>query len=48
MLPRVLDLVRDGRLDLEGALGPSYPLERSQDAIEASLAGSAGRVLVVP
>ena len=48
MLPRVLELVRAGTLDLEHALGPSFPLERVNEAVEASLAGVAGRVLVAP
>jgi len=47
-LPAMLDLVRDGRLDLASSVGPSFPLERADDAVEASLAGEAGRVLVVP
>jgi Zn-dependent alcohol dehydrogenase len=48
MLPRVLELVRSGELDLEHALGPAFPLERAQEAVEASLAGVPGRVLVLP
>jgi Zn-dependent alcohol dehydrogenase len=47
-LPAMLDLVRDGRLDLASSVGPSFPLERADDAVQASLAGEAGRVLVVP
>jgi S-(hydroxymethyl)glutathione dehydrogenase/alcohol dehydrogenase len=47
-LPALLDHLRAGVLDLEGMLGPSYPLDEANEAIEASLAGSAGRVLVVP
>jgi S-(hydroxymethyl)glutathione dehydrogenase/alcohol dehydrogenase len=47
-LPMLLDHVRAGRLLLGDLVGPSYPLERVDDAVEASLAGSAGRVLVVP
>jgi hypothetical protein len=35
-------------LALTPLLGPSFPLERVNDAIEASLAGSAGRVVVQP
>jgi S-(hydroxymethyl)glutathione dehydrogenase/alcohol dehydrogenase len=45
-LPGLLEHVRAGRVDLEKALGPSFPLERANDAIEAALAGAAGRVLV--
>jgi S-(hydroxymethyl)glutathione dehydrogenase / alcohol dehydrogenase len=45
-LPVLLEHVRAGRLLLRELVGPSFPLERVNDAIEASLAGSAGRVLV--
>jgi S-(hydroxymethyl)glutathione dehydrogenase/alcohol dehydrogenase len=45
-LPAVLEHVRVGRLDLAGALGPSFPLERANEAIEASMTEAAGRVLV--
>ncbi|MBA2359195.1 MAG: alcohol dehydrogenase catalytic domain-containing protein [Actinobacteria bacterium] len=47
-LPLLLEHVRAGRLDLASLVGPSYPLERVNEAIEASLAGSPGRVLVRP
>ncbi len=47
-LPVLLEHVRGGRLDLASMLGPSYPLERVEDAVQASLAGAPGRVLVVP
>jgi S-(hydroxymethyl)glutathione dehydrogenase / alcohol dehydrogenase len=47
-LPILLDHVRAGRLLLGELVGPAYTLERVNDAVEASLAGSAGRVLVVP
>jgi S-(hydroxymethyl)glutathione dehydrogenase / alcohol dehydrogenase len=47
-LPILLEHVRAGRLALRPLLGPSFPLERINDAIEASLAGSAGRVVVQP
>ena len=47
-LPRLLDLVRDGQLDLESALGPAYPLDEVNEAIAAALGGSPGRVLVTP
>ena len=47
-LPVLLEHVRAGRLLLHPLLGPSFPLERVNDAIEASLAGSAGRVVVQP
>ncbi len=45
-LPALIEHVRAGRLDLAGALGPSFPLARVDDAIAASLSGAAGRVLV--
>jgi len=47
-LPVLLDHVRAGRLKLAPLVGPSYPLAEINEAIEASLAGSAGRVLVTP
>jgi S-(hydroxymethyl)glutathione dehydrogenase/alcohol dehydrogenase len=47
-LPAMLELVREGRLELASSLGPSFPLDRVNEAIEASLAGEAGRVLVHP
>ena len=45
-LPLLLEHVRAGRLDLHGLVGPEFPLDRVNDAIETSLGGSAGRVLV--
>ena len=47
-LPTMLEHVRAGRLDLASSLGPSFPLDRVNDAVEASLAGEAGRVVVLP
>jgi S-(hydroxymethyl)glutathione dehydrogenase/alcohol dehydrogenase len=47
-LPILLGHVRAGRLKLRELLGPTYPLDRVNDAFEASLAGSPGRVLVRP
>lgn len=47
-LPHLLDDVREGRLELAALLGPSYPLEAADEAFRASLAGSAGRVIVTP
>ena len=47
-LPILLDHVRAGRLKLRELLGPSFPLERVNDAFEAALGGSPGRVLVIP
>jgi S-(hydroxymethyl)glutathione dehydrogenase/alcohol dehydrogenase len=47
-LPLLLEHVRAGRLELRELLGPTYSLDEVNDAIEASLAGAAGRVLVEP
>ena len=47
-LPRLLDLVRAGELELASLVGPSFPLEHADDAFRASLAGEPGRVLVIP
>jgi S-(hydroxymethyl)glutathione dehydrogenase/alcohol dehydrogenase len=47
-LPQLLAYVREGKLDLSGQLGPVYALEDINEAVEESLAGSAGRVLVTP
>jgi S-(hydroxymethyl)glutathione dehydrogenase / alcohol dehydrogenase len=47
-LPILLDHVRSGALDLRSQLGPRYPLDDANAAIEAALAGAPGRVLVVP
>ena len=47
-LPMLIDHVRAGRLDLASLVGPSYPLDEVNEAVEASLAGSPGRVLVTP
>jgi Zn-dependent alcohol dehydrogenase len=47
-LPMLLEHVRAGRLKLSELLGPSFPLGRVNDAFEAALAGSPGRVLVLP
>lgn len=46
-LPVLLEHVTEGRLLLEPMLGPRYPLEEVDAAFEESLAGAAGRVLVV-
>jgi Zn-dependent alcohol dehydrogenase len=40
--------VRAGRLRLRELLGPSYPLDQVNEAFDAALAGSPGRVLVIP
>jgi len=47
-LPLLLDHVRAGRLKLRELLGPTYPLEQVNEAFEAALSGSPGRVLVSP
>jgi Zn-dependent alcohol dehydrogenase len=47
-LPLLLEHVRAGRLRLAPLLGPTYPLERTEEAVQASLAGSPGRVVVEP
>jgi S-(hydroxymethyl)glutathione dehydrogenase/alcohol dehydrogenase len=47
-LPRLLDLVAGGDLELASLVGPSFPLDRADDAFRASLAGEPGRVLVKP
>jgi len=47
-LPILLEHVRAGRLDLASLVGPVYPLDNADEAIRASLAGVAGRVLVTP
>jgi S-(hydroxymethyl)glutathione dehydrogenase/alcohol dehydrogenase len=47
-LPVLLDHIREGRLELESMVGPRFPLDQVNEAFEASLAGSAGRVLVTP
>jgi S-(hydroxymethyl)glutathione dehydrogenase/alcohol dehydrogenase len=47
-LPILLDHVRGGRLDLASMVGPAFPLDRINDAVEASLSGEPGRVLVLP
>ena len=47
-LPILLDHVRAGRLELRSQLGPVFPLDRVNEAVEASLGGAPGRVLVAP
>ena len=47
-LPQLIDLVRGGELELASLVGPSFPLDRADDAFQASLAGEPGRVLVTP
>ncbi|TML06009.1 MAG: zinc-binding dehydrogenase [Actinobacteria bacterium] len=47
-LPILLEHLGAGRLQLRPLLGPTFPLDDVNDAIEASLAGSAGRVVVQP
>jgi S-(hydroxymethyl)glutathione dehydrogenase / alcohol dehydrogenase len=47
-LPILLEHVRAGRLQLRPLLGPAFGLDDVNDAIDASLAGSSGRVVVKP
>lgn len=47
-LPALLDHVRAGRIDLDHMVGPEYPLDEVDDAIEAMIGGAPGRVLVRP
>jgi S-(hydroxymethyl)glutathione dehydrogenase/alcohol dehydrogenase len=47
-LPILLEHVRAGCLELESLVGPTFPLRRVNEAFAESLAGSPGRVLVVP
>jgi S-(hydroxymethyl)glutathione dehydrogenase / alcohol dehydrogenase len=47
-LPLLLEHAGAGRLRLKELLGPTYPLEQVNEAFDASLAGSRGRVLVTP
>lgn len=45
-LPQLLQLVREGKLELAPLLGARYPLDRADEAIADALAGSPGRALV--
>jgi Zn-dependent alcohol dehydrogenase len=47
-LPLLLEHVRSRALQLEPVLGPVFPLDEVNEAVDASLAGSPGRVVVVP
>lgn len=47
-LPILLEHVAAGRLDLASLVGPVYSLDEADEAIQASLAGASGRVLVTP
>ena len=47
-LPVLLDHVRAGRLELHSLVGPTYRLDDVNEAVETSLAGAAGRILVTP
>jgi Zn-dependent alcohol dehydrogenase len=47
-LPVLLEHVRSGALELAPLVGPTFQLDDVNAAIEASLAGSPGRVLVLP
>jgi S-(hydroxymethyl)glutathione dehydrogenase/alcohol dehydrogenase len=47
-LPILLEHLRAGRLQLRRLVGPQFGLDEIQDAIEASLEGATGRVLLRP
>lgn len=47
-LPMLLEHVQRGALVLEPLVGPAYPLQAINEAIEARLAGPPGRVLIRP
>ena len=47
-LPAMLDLVRDGRLELASLLGNRYALDDVNEAVAESLSGAPGRILVLP
>ncbi len=47
-LPILLEHVRRGELELGSLVGPVYALDDVDEAVRASLAGAAGRVLVTP
>jgi S-(hydroxymethyl)glutathione dehydrogenase / alcohol dehydrogenase len=47
-LPLLLEHVRSGALRLEPMVGPRFPLEEVDAAVEAALAGAPGRVIVEP
>jgi Zn-dependent alcohol dehydrogenase len=45
-LPRLLEDVAGGGLRLAPLVGPSYPLEQADEAVQAALSASTARVLV--
>jgi Zn-dependent alcohol dehydrogenase len=47
-LPILLEHVRGGRLKLRELLGPTFPLEEVNEAVDLALAGEPGRILVLP
>jgi Zn-dependent alcohol dehydrogenase len=47
-LPPLLDAIERGEIALAPLVRAVYPLERIDEAIEASLAGAPGRVVVEP
>jgi S-(hydroxymethyl)glutathione dehydrogenase/alcohol dehydrogenase len=47
-LPLLLDHVAAGRLELSSLIGPVFPLEEIDAAVQTSLAGPPGRVLIEP
>lgn len=47
-MPQLLAYARSGQLNLEAMTGPCYPLDGVNEAVEASMAGSPTRVIVIP
>ena len=47
-LPALLADVAAGRVLLTPLVGPTFPLTRADEAIQAALAGEPGRVIVIP
>jgi S-(hydroxymethyl)glutathione dehydrogenase / alcohol dehydrogenase len=47
-MPQLLAYVRSGQLNLAAMTGPRYPLDRVNEALEASMAGVPARVIVMP
>ena len=47
-LPTLLEHVRAGRLELAGLVGPAFGLDEINEAVDASLSGTPGRVIVTP
>jgi S-(hydroxymethyl)glutathione dehydrogenase/alcohol dehydrogenase len=47
-LPILIEHLRAGRLELASLVGPEFPLEEIDAAVEAALSGAPGRVLIRP